>query len=142
MTVDTFKARVTLAKRAIPFARVLATDSNGRVARVALPGRNGRRYEVVLRHGYSSSGKHSYFVVKCLQDFGVLGMQLCKASQNGLVCWHTLAVVEIRAGGAGYSISWCGDEGSAKLLSNLGGTPFRVQSSHSSHSVWGVWRKE
>jgi len=134
MTTDTFKARVTLAKQTASFARVVTEDSDGRVTRVALPGHNGRRYEVILRHD------RSCIIAKCLQDFGTLGMQLCKACERGLVCYHALAAVEVRA--VGYSISWCGDEGSARLLSNLGGTPFRVKSSHGRHSVWGVWREE
>lgn len=133
---NTLESWGTLAKATAIFARVLTVDSEGKVMRVALPGHNGRRYEVVLQH------RGTHLEAKCLQDFGTLGMQLCKVCARGGICYHVLAAIEVRANEAGYSVSWCGDEGSARLLSNLGGTPFRVQSSHGNHSVWGVWKKE
>lgn len=116
------------------FCHVVAHDALGRPGRVAVPGHEGRKYEVIFYRN------RMVLETRCLQDMGTLGMVECPS--NGYQCYHVLAACEVCAAEKHQGIAWCNSRDNARQLARLGGRMFTVADRRSGRRAWGVIRDE
>ena len=153
----TFQSRVTEARASSLFARIM--ESTGTVThKVHLPGHDGRRYLVLMRHEarvlnvYVDEPPMTMIAVltgECLLDLGNYGTpKACPSTATAnFPCYHTISACTAIARASGLEIAWSEDEHDAKRLKNLhvnaDAKAFRVGQHNGFRYVWATtWRKQ
>ena len=111
--------RVSKAKQAVPFCKILARDVSGRVTSVLTPGSEGKQYRVILR-------RNGHITTECqCQTSG--GDVVCQGNQKA-VCYHSLAALIVAAEARDGQVSFCESKDKADNLAHTGRTVSRVTS--------------
>jgi cysteine sulfinate desulfinase/cysteine desulfurase-like protein len=122
---------VRSARRAAEFVNIMESDALNRVTCAAVPGHNGKTYEVRIarttRGGMLST-------CKCQVD----GSD-CPGSKNNM-CYHVLAALVSSAARLKPKVrlSFCETKEAAQALVNIAGRMFPLKSKQSSKQVWAV----
>lgn len=134
------KDRVTKARHAVSFAKVMSTDKDGNVKTIIVPGSDGKRYHVILRRfGGVWSGK-------CRLEVHGNNHVPCKGNSNGYSCYHTITAVIVAAEQSGYRVQFTDAEPKARLLERLGFHAYKLQPWNNGRlegeTVWVLTKKK
>lgn len=122
-----FAKRVTEARAAAKFAKIIKTDALGRPINVIVPGHEAKNYTVIVRRH-----DNRVYATECLLNTGVTGYIPCPGNSNGHICYHSFAAIIAIAGDAHKSISLHSTEKNAAKK----GRPITLTNKVGSDKVW------
>lgn len=111
--------RVKEARAAARFVQIITRDAQGRAKTLYVPGHDGRKYQVILRH-IQVDGRN-VLTAECRMDARQLGYKPCQGNGR-TVCYHAMAAVIASAQDGGYKVAFSEDPNVAVRLSHMGGT--------------------